>query len=152
VSHAQTNRRHVMSVIAPKPDFSGDWTLDSGASILSQAVASALRSGDLRIEHHEPKFAAHLTIVFADKSVESKFELLSDGREVTTDDGSQRMVSRLEWYGDALLATWHIQGPGHELRISFRYELQDGGRRLQATERFRGGGRDQDNLWVFERS
>jgi hypothetical protein len=142
----------VVSVIAQKPDFSGDWRLDSRASILSAAVASAVRSGDLRIEHREPKFAAQLTIVFADKSVESKFELVSDGREVTTDAGGQRIASRLEWDGDALSATWHIQGPGYELRISFRYELQDGGRRLQATERFRGGGRDQDNLWVFERS
>jgi hypothetical protein len=37
------------------------------------------------------------------------------------------------------------------MTIAFRYELQDSGRRLQATERLRGGGRDQDNVWVFER-
>ena len=44
-----------------------------------------------------------------------------------------------------------IQRPDGEMTISFRYELQDGGRRLRATEQVRGGGRDQDNLWVFER-
>jgi hypothetical protein len=38
------------------------------------------------------------------------------------------------------------------MTISFRYELQDGGRRLRAAEQIRGGGRDQDNVWVFERS
>jgi hypothetical protein len=32
-----------------------------------------------------------------------------------------------------------------------RYELQEGGRRLRAVEQIRGAGRDQDNLWVFER-
>jgi hypothetical protein len=35
--------------------------------------------------------------------------------------------------------------------MSWRYELNDGGRRLTATEQIRGGGRDQDNVWVFER-
>jgi len=35
--------------------------------------------------------------------------------------------------------------------ISFRYELQNDGRRLQAAEQLRGDGRDQDNVWVFER-
>ena len=35
--------------------------------------------------------------------------------------------------------------------MTWRYELGDGGRRLRATERIRGGGRDQDNVWEFER-
>ena len=38
-----------------------------------------------------------------------------------------------------------------EMTISFRYELQGNGRRLPAAEQLRGGGRDQDNVWVFER-
>jgi hypothetical protein len=35
--------------------------------------------------------------------------------------------------------------------MSWRYELIDSGRRLRATERIRGRGRDQDNIWEFER-
>jgi hypothetical protein len=143
-----------MTVIAQqKPDLSGEWKLNRQACMLSPVVAPAVRSGVLRIDHREPRFTSHLTIVFDGKPVESKFELLSDGREVgTTDDRSQRIVSSLRWDGDALVATWRIQGPDGELTISFRYELQDGGRRLRAAEQLRGGGRDQDNLWVFERS
>jgi hypothetical protein len=143
-----------MAVIAQhKPDLSGEWRLNRQASMLSPVVAPAVQSGVLQIEHHEPRFTSHLTIVFDGKPVESKFELLCDGREVaTTDDRGQRIVSSLRWDGDALVATWRIQGADGELTISFRYELQDGGRRLRAAEQFRGGGRDQDNLWVFERS
>ena len=142
-----------MTVIAPKPDLSGEWKLDRQASMLSPVVAPAVRSGVLRIEHREPRFTSHLTIVFDDKPVESKFELLSDGREVAaTGDRGQRIVSNLRWDGDALVATWRIQGPYGEITISFRYELQDGGRRLRAAEQFRGVGRDQDNVWVFERA
>ena len=141
-----------MTAIAQqKPDFSGEWTLNPQASALSPAVAAAAQSGVLRIEHHEPKFTAHQTIVLGGKPFESHFELLSDGREVVTDAGGRRTVSSLRWDGNALMVTWRIQRQDGEMTISFRYELVDGGRRLQAAEQLRGGGRDQDNLWVFER-
>jgi hypothetical protein len=134
-----------------KPDFSGEWTLNRQASTLSPLVAAAAQSGALRIEHHEPRFTGHLTIVLDGKPFDSKFELLSDGREVAETNGGRRTVSSLRWDGDALVSMFRIQRPDGEMTISFRYELQDGGRRLRATEQVRGGGRDQDNLWVFER-
>ena len=136
-----------------KPDLSGEWKLDRQASLLSPVVAPTVQSGLLHIEHEEPRFSCHLTVVFDDKPVESRFTLLSDGREVdTTDERGLRIVSSLRWDGDALVAAWHIQAPDTELAISFRYELLEGGRRLRAAEQLRGGGRDQDNVWVFERS
>jgi len=92
-----------------------------------------------------------MTIVLDGKPFESTFELLSDGREVTTtDDRGRRTMSTLRWDADALVVTWRIQGSA-EVTISFRYELE-GGRRLRAAEQIRGGGRDQDNVWVFDRS
>ena len=142
-----------MTMIAQqKPDFSGEWQLNPQASVLSPAVAAAVQSGVLRIEHHEPSVMGHLTVMFdGSKPFASKFELLSDGREIAETHGERRTVSSLRWDGDALVFTWRIQGPDGEMTISFRYELQDGGRRLRAMEQLRGGGRDQDNLWVFER-
>jgi hypothetical protein len=140
-----------MPPIEQKPDFSGEWTLNRQASTLSPIVAPVAQSGVLRIEHHEPTFTAHQSIVLGGKPFESNFELLSDGREVVTDAGGRRIVSALRWDGDALVFTSRILGPDGEVIISFRYELQDGGRRLRAAEQLRGGGRDQDNLWVFER-
>jgi hypothetical protein len=110
-----------------KPDFSGEWKLNRQASTLSPNVAAAAQSGSLRIEHHEPKFTAHQIIVLDGKPFESKFELLSDGREVaTTDDRGRRTLSTLRWDADALVVTWRIQGSTTETTISFRYELQDG--------------------------
>jgi len=134
-----------------KPDFSGEWKLNRQASTLSPIVAPAVQSGVLRIEHREPSFTCHLTIVLDGKPFESRFELLSDGREVAATDRGRPTVSSLRWDDDALVATWRTRGPDAEVTISFRYELQDGGRRLRAAEQIRGGGRDQDNLWIFER-
>jgi hypothetical protein len=77
--------------------------------------------------------------------------MLSDGRETVATEGGRRTASSLRWDADALVATWRVAIPNGELTISFRYELEDGGRRLRAAEQLRGGGRDQDNVWVFDR-
>src|SRR5688572_17952424 len=141
-----------MTTIAQqKPDFSGEWELNRQASMLSPTVAPVVQSGALRIEHHEPSFKCQMTIVMDGKPFETKFELLSDGRELAGTDAERRIVSSLLWDGDALVARWRVEAPNGEVTISFRYELQDGGRRLRAAEQIRGGGRDQDNVWVFER-
>jgi hypothetical protein len=109
---------------------------------------SAFRT--LRIEHKEPNFKCHMTIVLDGKPFETKYEMLSDGRE-TVAEQPRRIVSSLCWDGDALVATTRVEIPNGEMTISFQYELEDGGRRLRASEQRRGGGRDQDNVWVFER-
>jgi hypothetical protein len=37
------------------------------------------------------------------------------------------------------------------MKMAWRYALQDGGQRLTATERIRGGGRHEDNVGVDRR-
>ena len=134
-----------------KPDFSGEWRLDRQASELSPVVAPAAQSGALRIEHRDPSFQCQMTIVLDGKAFETKYELLTDDREVTSTEGGRRTASRLRWDGDALVATMRVEIPNGEMTITFRYELLDNGRRLRASEQLRGAGRDQDNVWVFER-
>ena len=110
-----------MTMIAQqKPDFLGEWQLNPQASVLSPAVAAAVQSGVLRIEHHEPSVAGHLTVMFdGGKPFDAKFELLSDGREVAETDRGRRTVSSLRWDGDALVVTFRSQGPDGEVTISF---------------------------------
>jgi hypothetical protein len=134
-----------------KPDFSGEWELNRQASRLSPIVAPVAQSGTLRIEHKEPKFRCHMTIVLDGKPFETKYEMLSDGRETVATEQGRRTASSLRWDADALVATWRVVIPNGEMTISFRYELENGGRRLRAAEQLRGGGRDQDNVWVFDR-
>ena len=122
-----------------KPDFSGNWTLNRQASTLSPHAA-AYDSGVMNIEHQEPIFRCHARYVAGSTPIEYTFELRSDS-------------PGLSWDGTALVSTFETQGPdGAPLTISFRYELQEAGRRLHAAERLRGGGRDQDNVWVYDLS
>ena len=116
-----------------KPDFSGEWTLNVGASTLSPVVAPVVQSGFVRIEHREPMIAVHLSITMDGKPFDVRFERPSN------------------WEGEALAFTDRTDTPHGELTISFRYQLEESGRRLRATERLRGV-REQDNVWVFDRA
>jgi hypothetical protein len=139
------------AVAQQKPDFSGEWRLNREASMLSPSVAPSAQAGTLRIEHKEPDFKCQMIIVLDGKPIDTKYEMVSDGRERVATAQGRRIASSLRWDEDVLIFTTRVEIPNGEMTISFRYELQDGGRRLRASEQLRGAGRDQDNVWVFER-
>ena len=116
-----------------KPDFSGEWALNVEASSLSPIVAPVVQRGFVRIEHREPTVSVYLSITMQGEPVEVRFQRPSN------------------WEGDVLAFTDTVPTPDGELTIAFRYELQESGRRLRAVERLRGAGREQDNVWVFDR-
>jgi len=74
----------------------------------------------------------------------------SDGRE-RPEPSEPQNISSLRWDGDALLFVDRTDGAKTPVTMTWRYEMVDNGRGLQATEQIRGGGRDQDNIWVFAR-
>jgi hypothetical protein len=115
-----------------KPDFSGMWTLNVPASVLSPVVSPVVQSGFVDIAHREPRVSVHLSITMDGKPFDVRFERASN------------------WDGDVLAFIDRVDTPSGEMTISFRYELQDGGRRLRAEEQLRGT-REQDNVWVFDR-
>jgi hypothetical protein len=133
-----------------KPDFSGEWILNRQASALMPG-ADAVQSGTVHIEHREPTFRYKSAFVSKDGPLNVEYELRSDGGEVVSTHQDVSMASRLSWDGDALVAAWRIGRPDGEMSISFRHELIDEGRRLRAVEELRSAGRDQDNVWIFER-
>lgn len=140
----------ISGVAQEKPDFSGEWILNRQASTLSPG-ADAMQSGVVRIEHREPTFRYKAAYVSEGGPLQVEYELLSDGHELVGTQPGITTVSSLRWDGDALVTTFQIQRPDGELKISFRHELLDAGRRLRATEQLRGSGRHQDNVWIFDR-
>ena len=116
-------------------------------SVLS-AGASAIARALLRIEHDEPRFRCSARFASTADAVEFSFERFTDGREVV---GSAHEVSCCYWEQDALISEDRTGAPEAVVVMIWRYELTDGGSRLRARERIRGGGRDQDNVWEFKR-
>jgi len=131
-----------------KPDFSGEYALDCQASTLPGGAAA--RAAALRIEHREPAVRIEATLEFDGNTFEYSLERLTDGREVV-DQAEGDTTSSLRWENDALVFVDRTDRSDSKVTMSWRYEPQEGGRRLRATESIRGGGRDQDNVWVFER-
>lgn len=117
-----------------RPDFSGEWILNVAESELSPAVAPVVESGFVKIDHREPAIAVHLSITMDGKPFEAQFERASN------------------WDGDSQLFIDKIDTPNGAVTIAFRYQLEASGLRLRATERLRGAGREQDNVWVFDRA
>ena len=132
-----------------KPDFSGDRVLNRQASTLSPAMAG-VQSGSLRIQHREPNVSVHLTLVLNGQPFDTVIERTTDGHEVAITQQGRSTASSFKWEGDALVFAARGQAQNCEGTVSIRYELEDNGRRIRATETIRGCGRDQDNIWVFE--
>src|SRR5262249_14230149 len=103
------------------------------------------------IDRHEANFRVRLTLVVDGKPFETAYDRPTDGREVTDTQQGRKTVSSLRLDVNALVFTARSKSSAGEGSISVRYELEDGGRRLRAAEQIRGGGRDQDNVWVFDR-
>jgi hypothetical protein len=134
----------------PKPDFSGERVLNRQASALSPAMV-AVQSGTLVIQHREPNVSVHLTLVQNGQPFDTVVERTTDGREVTSTQPGRTTASSFKWDGTALVFSARGQAQNCEGTISIRYELEESGRRIRASETIRGCGRDQDNVWVFDR-
>ena len=135
-------------VTRKKPDFSGEYVLNRQASPLEGGAAS-VQGAVLRIDHRDPTFRCEGEFSFEGTTSNWEFELTADDRAPAGEEPPT--TATLCWDGVALVFTMPIGAPDAPVTMIWRYELDDHGRRLTATERIRGGGRDQDNLWVFER-
>ena len=130
-----------------KPDFSGEYVLDRTASSLSPH-ASAIATAHMRITHDEPRFGCSARFASQDDAVEFSFERFTDGRE---GDANAPGSSRCYWDQETIVAEDRMVVGDGTMLMTWRYELTAGGKRLRATEWIRGGNRDQDNVWEFER-
>ena len=140
----------VASAQQQKPDFSGDRVLNRQASVLSPAMAG-VQSGSLRVRHREPNVSVHLTLALNGQPFDTVVERTTDGREVASTQQGRSTASSFKWDGNALVFAARAQTQDCEGSVSIRYDLEDNGRRIRATETIRGCGLDQDNIWVFER-
>jgi hypothetical protein len=132
-----------------KPDFSGEYVLNQLASVL-EGGAATVQSAILSIEHREPMVRCKAAFTFADTSFNYALELVTDGRKVI-DGNEPPTTSSAHWDGHALVFTYRTDAPDSIVTMTWRYTLDETRSRLTASEQIRGGGRDQNNVWVFDR-
>ena len=132
-----------------KPDFSGTWALNLEKTRL-QSIRG-LESGEIVIEHAEPRFRFDRAFAIKGKTDSTSWQLTTDGREAAVDEGGITRKSRLFWDGDTLVLDELLTAKGGEATNRVRYRLRDGGRTLVAEEQFRGSRLSYDNLWVADK-
>ncbi len=133
------------------PNFSGSWVLDRAHSSLEYPQVAQLDSGFLLIEHSGSRFAFFRRSVVAGQHDTLSWTLTPDGPEDTSSEGARRSFSRLRWSGATLVLEVRIETPRGEAGDTVRYRLLEGGRVLEAQERFRAPRLRYDNRWVFAR-
>ena len=67
VSANDAGQERYVYAISGRPNYSGEWILNVGASVLSPVVAPVVQSGFVRIEHREPTVKVHLSITMDGK-------------------------------------------------------------------------------------
>jgi len=132
-------------------DFSGEWLLNKERSQFQLKILDSLEKGVVRIDHKEPVFRLHRVFTSNGHDDSLSYELTTDGKEATTQEGDQKHISRLYWEEDTLVYVTRIFAPQGEATNTVRYHLEENGRTLQTEEQFSGPRLKYDNLWVFEK-
>jgi hypothetical protein len=107
-----------------------------------------VKTARLHVEHRDPAIECSARFEFNDGNA---FEFTTE-RTGSEADSTPAADGSARWDGDGLVFTDVMGEPPDVVTMTWRYELVDHARRLRAAERMRGGGRDQDNVWVFDRA
>ena len=91
-----------------KPNFSGDWEMDT---MKSQLRLTKWNSLALTVEHQEPKLNIKVTLKYPQGSDYSyQIPLTTDGKQASVDMGKNVRVYRANWLGAKLVIKWNEDG------------------------------------------
>jgi hypothetical protein len=120
-------------------------------SHLQLKVLEKLERAVAVIEHKDPHFRLSRVFTIDGHDDSMTLELMTDGKERSSEEGDQTHYSRLYWDGNSLVFVTRIVAPQGEALNTVRYQLVENGQLLKAEEKFRGPRLKYDNLWVFEK-
>ncbi len=134
-----------------KPNYSGDWALDTATSRLQAPWTVGIESGVVHIEHRDPVFRFQRTFRIRGQESVVAIKITTDGKPQTKTENGVRIRSRMYWEGDLLVfSQLYSQAGSSDATNVVHYELLDEGRTLRSVERVTGSGA-YENVWVFHR-
>lgn len=117
-----------------KPNFSGDWKLNTAKSDFGQFPAPSGMTQ--KVAHTEPsvKLATKMSTDNGDFDFESNYS--SDGKETSNAFGPNEMKSVAKWDGDALAIETKGDFGGNAIVIKDKWELSTDGKTLTIVRHF----------------
>ena len=116
---------------APKPDFSGTWTLNVAKSDFGKSPAP--ESMTSRVEHRDPEVKVHSEVTGAQGSYSSDYTWITDGRDNVNTIRGNEIRATVIWNGPALISNAKTTVNGVALRVVDQWTLSEGSKVLTVT-------------------
>lgn len=132
-----------------KPNFSGDWKLNTSKSNFGQMPPPA--SLTEKITHADPSLKVQ-TEMTGDFAFNSDFSYTTDGKECQNAIGDQfKMTSTVKWDGDILVFDSKMDFQGNAMAGTDKWTLSPDGKTITVQRHFSGPMGDGDSVIVLEK-
>jgi hypothetical protein len=120
-----------MAVAGDKPDFSGNWKLDTDKSTFGPLPPPA--SMTAKIKHTEPDLVIETTSDNGQGAQTSTSKYSTDGKETTNSMMGNDVKSKAGWEGNVLVVNSNMDMGGAAVKLVAKYSLSDDGKTLTQT-------------------
>jgi len=117
-----------------KPDFTGDWKLNTSKSDFGQFPAPS--SMTQKVAHQEPSLKLATKMATDNGDFEFEAAYTTDGKECTNQFGPNPMKSTAKWEGDILIIDTKGSFGDAEITINDKWALSADGKTLTLTRHF----------------
>ncbi len=140
----------LISVGADKPNFSGDWTLDSGKSDFGPMPAPTTMTR--KVEHNDPDLTYTQVVQGGPQGDQTvKMTYSTDGKETTNDLMGNPLKTTAKWDGNALVITGKADFGGNEVTLTDKWTLSDDGKVLTDALHFESSQGAADVTYVMNK-
>jgi hypothetical protein len=137
------------SYVAAKPNFTGNWKLNSEKSDFGGMPAPT--RFEQKIVHNEPDMKVSMLFAgdFGEFSSDSVYT--TDGKECLNTSSMGQSKSTLNWEGDTLVVVTKMDMQGNEFTITNRYALSEDGKILTIQGHFSSDQGEGDSKLVMDK-
>jgi hypothetical protein len=134
---------------AEKPDFSGEWKLNTEKSDFGPLPGPSKATE--KTTHKEPKLHVIATGVADQGEYSAEFDFTTDGQECKNSFVGNEMTSTVTWEGNRLVLKSKINFPGLEVTSEERWSLSDDGTVLTKSVHLSSDMGVADQTVIFEK-
>lgn len=116
------------AVAADKPDFSGNWKLNTEKSEFGPMPKP--EKADYTIVHKDPQLNVKSTAVTQMGEVTNEVKITTDGKEFINNMHGQEVKGTAKWEGKTLVVTQKLDMQGTEIVVEQKWTLSEDGKSI----------------------
>ena len=132
-----------------KPNFSGDWKLNTAKSDFGQFPAPS--SMTQKITHEDPSLKVSVKVATDQGNFDFDSTYSTDGKETTNTFGPSEMKSVAKWDGDTLTIQTKGKFGDNEVTITDKWQLSEDGKTTTVQRHFASSQGEMDQKIVLEK-